>query len=197
MNRRTATIAILVALALASFAALAGNAAPAEGNARAAARPVIFDVTLSGSVSGRPFSRSAVMLFARTVDRVATTNGVNRAEMCLASGFPAGRPETGAIRYGTNSACFRSRGASIDTSYVTVTGSTYIARPDPRLTSTYLNTFTSSPGIASSIFSAQSGSIALRFGRGGTIRGTIALHGYCGGLCGETDYFARVSGRVR
>jgi hypothetical protein len=183
-------IVVLAAIVSAVVTMTAVLSTPASAAAR---KVIVYRVTIRGTASGNPFAVRGVLLLAPTVTRV-TTNGVNPFEACLASGFPAGNPQTGAIRYGTNSACFRSRGANIDTVFARLRGRTYRTRPDGRLQATFLNNWTARPGITACIYSPVSGSTVYRL-RNKRVRGAIHMRGYGGAFCGFSTYDARIRGR--
>lgn len=171
---------------------LAPLTAAGEGRGAARASTPTYRVTISGTVSGRPFTRQAVVQLFRTGTRV-TENGVNPFEVCLGSGFPAGRPETGAIQYGTNSGCFRSRGALVDMVYTAVRGNRFLTQPDGRLQATYLNNWTASNSIAACPYSPVEGATSYTI-TNQRISGSINLRGYGGAFCGWSTYRATISG---
>lgn len=170
-------------------AATTGSAGAMQ--ATAASLPT-YQVTVTGTVSGRAFRQVGTIVLAPTVTNV-TTNGVNPLEACLKVGFPAGSPQVGAIWYGSNSACFSSRGANIDMVFAAVSGSTYVTQPDGRLQATYINNWTSSNSIAACAYGPVSGTTSWTFSNT-AVSGTINLRGYGGAFCGWSDYVATISG---
>ncbi|WP_344438572.1 Hsp70 family protein [Actinomadura bangladeshensis] len=139
-----------------------------------------YSVSLSGTVGGRTFQRSAELQVKSTVARVGTNNGVNPIEVCLRSGFPAGTPEVGAIWFGTNTACFPERGAQLDTTTVEVSGDTVTVRPDARIAAAGLNQFTASGDyIYACLYQPVSGTMTVTFS-GGSASGELDINGYSG-----------------
>ncbi|WP_141578883.1 Hsp70 family protein [Actinomadura sp. WMMA1423] len=156
-----------------------------------------YSVSLSGTVGGRSFQRTARLQVMPTVARVGTTNGVNPVEVCLRSGFPAGTPEVGAIWFGTNTACFPERGAQIDMTTVEISGDTVTVRPDARIAAAGLNQFTASGDyIYSCLYQPVSGSMRVDFS-GGSPSGELDINGYsgpCQAVGTNTTYTARFTG---
>ena len=196
LQRARRLVALAVVSATATLA-LAGAVAP--GVADAATPPAAgakaslptWQVTITGTASGNPFRLTGQIYLARRVTNV-TQNGLNPYELCLKVGFPAGAPQTGAIWFGSNSACFGSR-AAIDTVFASASGTTYTAQPDRRLTSAYLNNWTARGGITACPYSASSGVARFSFS-GSSVRGSLDLSGYGGAFCGWSTYRATVSG---
>ncbi|CNE46605.1 chaperone protein DnaK [Mycobacterium tuberculosis] len=139
-----------------------------------------YTVSLSGTVGGQTFQRTAQLQVTSTVARVGTNNGVNPIEVCLRSGFPAGTPEVGAIWFGTNTACFPERGAQLDTATVEVSGDTVTVRPDARIAAAGLNQFTASGNyIYACLYQPVSGTMTVTFS-GASASGELDINGYSG-----------------
>ncbi|MGI5327701.1 Hsp70 family protein [Actinomadura nitritigenes] len=156
-----------------------------------------YSVSLTGTVSGQTFRRTAQLQVMPTVTRVGTTNGVNPIEVCLRSGFPAGTPEVGAIWFGTNTACFPERGAQLDMTTVEMSGDTVTVRPDARIAATGLNQFTASGNyIYACLYQPVSGTMTVSFS-GGSPSGELDINGYsgpCQAVGTNTAYTARFTG---
>lgn len=153
-----------------------------------------YDVTISGTVSGHQFQRSATLKVVPVITTVGTTNGVNDVDVCLVSGSPAAQPAVGAIWFGSNSACDPGAGsADIDLGYVTVDGTTITVKPDEKVAATLGNNFTSSAGIAACLYAPVSGSLSIRTD-GGSVSGSLDVSGYGGAMCGNSAYQATVTG---
>jgi hypothetical protein len=153
-----------------------------------------YDVTISGTVSGHQFERSATLRILPVITTAGTTNGVNDVDVCLISGSPAAHPAVGAIWFGSNSACDPGAGsADVDLGYVTVDGTTITVTPDEKVAATLGNNFTSTAGIAACLYAPVSGSLSIRTG-GGSVSGTLDLSGRGGALCGNSTYQATVAG---
>ncbi|WP_067451036.1 Hsp70 family protein [Actinomadura macra] len=141
-----------------------------------------YSVSLSGTVSGQAFERTAQLQVMSTVARVGTTDDVNPIEVCLRSGFPAGTPEVGAIWFGTTTACFPERGAQIDMATVEVSGDTVTVRPVERIAAGGLNQFTASGNsIYACLYQPVAGSMTVTFS-GDSASGELDINGY-GGPC--------------
>ncbi|MEU5258261.1 hypothetical protein [Amycolatopsis sp. NPDC021455] len=152
-----------------------------------------YDVTISGSVSGTSFRRSATLRIVETISSTGTTNDVNPVDVCLVSGNPAGRPQPGAIWFGSNSGCVPGAGAAhLDLATVEVDGDTVTVEPVENMAATGGNVFTSSSSIAACPFFPVSG--RLRVTAGGGVSGSIEVTGYGGAFCGNTVYNATISG---
>lgn len=170
------------------------NALPAAGSAFDEMR---YAVTISGTVSTNNFRRSGEIVLRPVVDGVATQNGVNPFELCLRSGFPAGAPETGALWFGSNTACFPTR-SDIDMVSVELNGNTYAAVPDAGLGATGVNGWTAESGLTACLYFPIEGRTVLTFDAEGGVEGRIDMVGFFGG-CGavgtRSTYKATVSGR--
>ncbi|MET8853212.1 hypothetical protein [Amycolatopsis sp. NPDC004625] len=152
-----------------------------------------YDVTLSGSVSGTSFRRSATLRIVETISSSGTTNDVNPVDVCLVSGNPAGRPQPGAIWFGSNSGCAPGAGAAhLDLATVDVDGDTVTVEPVENMAATGGNVFTSSSSITACPFFPVSG--RLRVTADGSVSGRIEVTGYGGAFCGKTVYDATISG---
>ena len=185
--RLIALVAALMVVVVGSMT-LAGPASAANGVS-------VYEVAISGTASGNPFARTGALVVGPTVDRVATTNGVNQFEVCLQSGSPAAAPETGAIKFGTNSACFGGR-AALDLAVTGWTGSDFIVRPDANLAYSGFNGWNARSGIAAFIYYPIGGQAAFRFGQDGTLSGSLQLQGVGGGGLGSGTYTASLTGRL-
>ncbi|WP_410613942.1 hypothetical protein [Amycolatopsis sp. lyj-109] len=152
-----------------------------------------YDVTISGSVSGTSFRRSATLRIVKTISSTGTTNDVNPVDVCLVSGNPAGQPQPGAIWFGSNSGCAPGAGkAHLDLATVDVDGDTVTVEPVENMAATGGNVFTSSSSIAACPFFPVSG--RLRVSAGSGVSGSIEVTGYGGAFCGNTVYQAKISG---
>jgi hypothetical protein len=154
-----------------------------------------FDVTISGTVSGKQFTRSGTLRILPVITTVGTANGVNDVDVCLVSGYPAAQPGVGSVWFGSNSACDPGAGhGHVDLGYVAVDGSTVTLKPDERVAAMQANNFTSSAGIAACLFAPLSGELSLDTD-GRSVSGSVELSGYGGAICGNSTYHADVSGR--
>ncbi|HEY5836259.1 hypothetical protein [Streptomyces sp.] len=160
--------------------------------AKRAGGTAVWRVVISGTASGRPFRRVALLALAPTQTRV-TTNGVNPLDVCLVSGTPSVRPETGAIHFSSNSACYGYR-SRLDMGYVQVSGSTVKFAPDSRLSATHVNNHTASYGITACIYYPVSGLGSFTFFSNGVVRGSVRYSGFAGFGCGWSTYIASVAG---
>lgn len=153
-----------------------------------------WDVTMTGSVSGRSFARSGVLRIVPTIATAGVTNGVNAVDVCLRSGFPAGIPEVGAIWLNSNSGCeAASSGADLDLGVVTVDGAVVTFAPDPQISATLANAFTSSDSVGFACpYAPVEGRMTVVV-EGGQVSGTVAIGGYGGASCGSTTYDAEFS----
>lgn len=170
-------------------ATVVGTAPPAIAASPTAAT---YDIRISGSSSNNRFTIAGTLSTRATITRT-TTNGVNPIEVCLRAGSPAAAPSTGAIQYGTNSACFRSAGANVDTSQVRSTAKAISIVPDGRLQATFLNQWNARGGVTACVYAPVSGSITLKFS-GSKLTGSIDLAGFGSGVCGRSTYKASITG---
>lgn len=153
-----------------------------------------YDVTLSGSVSGHSFRRSATLRVVDTISSSGTTNDVNPVDVCLISGSPAGQPQPGAIRFGSNTGCLPgSSSADLDLASVDTDGDTITVEPVENMAATGGNVFTSSSSVAACPFFPKSGRLRVTVGDG-DVSGSIEVTGYGGAFCGNTVYDAKISG---
>lgn len=143
--------------------------------------PGDYTVTLSGTVAGQQFERTAELQVLPTVTDYGVTNDVNLIEVCLKSGFPAGSPELGALWFGTNTACFPERGAQLDMAYVSVSGNTVTVEPDSQIAATGLNSFVDSGDfISACLYYPVSGTMIVTVSTDGSVSGSLDLVGYSG-----------------
>jgi hypothetical protein len=152
----------------------------------------VWQVVVSGTASGHPFRRSALVALAPTQTRV-TTNGVNPVDVCLISGTPSVQPQPGAIHFSSNSACYGYR-SRMDMGSVRVSGGTVAFAPDSRLSATFVNNHTASYGITACIYYPVSGQESFTFYSNGVVRGSVAYSGFAGFGCGWSTYIASVAG---
>lgn len=153
-----------------------------------------YDVTLSGSVSGHSFRRSATLRIVETISSSGTTNDVNPVDVCLVSGNPAAQPQPGAIRLGSNSGCLPGTGAAdLDLASVDTDGDTIDVEPVESMAATGGNLFTTSSSIAACPFFPISGRLSVTVD-GGDVSGSVEITGYGGATCGNTVYDAKISG---
>jgi hypothetical protein len=146
-------------------------------------------VTITGTTSGKPFIVGGTVTLHRTVTRAGTTNGVNRGDVCLQAGLPAGRPTRGAIWYGSNSACFPDGRENLDLAYVTVTGNQLTVNPDRRFQAPMTNVW-----VDRCSYSATSGAATYRVHTNGSLSGSLRLQGNGGASCGTSTYIATLTG---
>ncbi|MEV0609958.1 hypothetical protein AB0I61_26690 [Polymorphospora rubra] len=184
-------------LLLSAAPAHAAEDRTSTGKARSAGTLAVtgptFRVTISGNAGGTGFTRTGTLVLGPTVTSV-TTNGINPLEVCLSSGFPAGSPQVGAIRFGSNADCFPSSGTYLDVAYVSVSGGTVHIAPDSAIGATYINNFTRSSSITACIYTPVSGQASYTFYTDGSVYGSISITGYGGAFCGYSSYTASVSG---
>ncbi|MFJ7219858.1 hypothetical protein [Amycolatopsis sp. NPDC098790] len=153
-----------------------------------------YDVTISGSVSGHSFRRSATLRVVETISSSGTTNDVNPVDVCLVSGNPAAQPQPGALRFGSNSGCLPGSGAAdLDLASVEADGDTITVEPVENMAATGGNVFTSSSSVAACPFFPKSGRLRVTID-GGDVSGSIEVTGYGGAFCGNTVYDAQISG---
>lgn len=153
-----------------------------------------YDVTISGSVSGHSFRRSATLRVVETISSAGTTNDVNPVDVCLVSGNPAGQPQPGAIRFGSNTGCLPGSGAAdLDLASVDSDDGTITVEPVENMAATGGNLFTSSSSIAACPFFPVSGRLRVTVDDG-DVSGSVEFTGYGGALCGTTAYDAKISG---
>ncbi|GAA1266912.1 hypothetical protein Psi02_08610 [Planotetraspora silvatica] len=152
-----------------------------------------WKVTITGRAGGHAFKRTGVVRLASTRTRV-TTNGINKIDVCLISGTPSVRPQTGAIHFGSNAACYGYR-TRVDMGYVKVSGGTVSFTPDSRLSATFVNNHTDSNGLLACIYYPVSGKGSYTFYSNGTIRGKISYRGFAGLGCDWSSYSATITGR--
>lgn len=157
----------------------------------------VYSVTLSGIVSNRPFTRTAVLVVTPTMDYTnASGNGVNPLEIGIFSGNPSLSPSTGAIQFATNTWMLGSP-TKLDVSYVTVNSAagTVDIQMDPRLSrGSVYELFNASSGQTANVYAISAGNVHLSFQNGGnTISGTAYFQGQ-GFLYGNATYLASISG---
>ncbi|WP_439378008.1 hypothetical protein [Amycolatopsis lexingtonensis] len=153
-----------------------------------------YEVTLSGSVEGRSFRRSATLRVVETISSTGTTNDVNPVDVCLVSGNPAAQPQPGAIRLGSNSGCLPSTAAAdLDLAEVDADGGTITVEPVENVAATGGNLFTASTSVAACPYYPVSGRLRVTID-GGDVSGSIEVTGYGGAFCGRTAYDATISG---
>jgi hypothetical protein len=165
-----------------------------------ALRAGTWQVTISGTVSGRNFQRTGTVVVGSTVATSGTTTEVNPIEVCLKSGFPAGTPEIGAIWLGTTSACFPTRGADLDLATVDVSGNDVTVAPDSQVAATLNNGFNALGGVTACIYAPDGGQATYHFNPDGSLDGTIDITGF-GGACGQVggtsaSYRATITGSL-
>lgn len=169
-----------------------------KGNPRVAGQslPATYEVTLAGTAGGTAFERTARLRVLDTITEIGITNDLNAVDVCLVSGEPAGRPEAGAIWYGSNSNCRPSNtGTAMDLGYVTVNGGTITVEPDERIAATLSNNFTTSDDyLHAGLYAPVGGSLRVELDTDGTVSGTVDLQGYVGAGYGNATYRASISG---
>jgi hypothetical protein len=173
------------------------GASPATPASSADRQPIgVYTVHLTGTVSGHDFARDGRIEVRTTVTAAGTTNGVNPYDVCLKSGFPGAAPEVGAIWFGTNSACFAAT-AQIDLASTEVSGSTYVARPDPSVEGVGVNGWTAQDGSVACIYVPNGGSATYEFHDDGTVTGHLDLTGFvavCGSIGTQSTFTAELTG---
>lgn len=157
-----------------------------------ATRTPVWRVVISGTASGHPFRRIALLALAPTQTRV-TTNGLNPVDVCLISGTPAVQPQPGAIHFSSNSSCYGYR-SRLDMGYVRVSGGTVLFAPDSRLSATFVNNHTASYGVTACIYYPVSGLGSYTFFSNGVVRGSVRYSGFAGFGCGWSTYIASLAG---
>lgn len=179
-------------------AVLAGlsPAAPASAAPAPVAPPAVasWRVTIDGTVSGQRFTIGGKVTLHRTITRTGTANGVNRGDVCLMAGFPAGRPATGAIWYGSNSSCFPVGRANLDMAHVAVSGNQITVDPDQRLRKLMTSMWTARPSLSSCLYSPGGGTATYRINADGSLSGELRLRGRGGPHCGPSGYRATLTG---
>ncbi|WP_372670877.1 hypothetical protein [Amycolatopsis kentuckyensis] len=153
-----------------------------------------YDVTISGSVSGHSFRRSATLRVVGTISSSGSTNDVNPVDVCLVSGNPAAQPQPGAIRFGSNSGCLPGSGAAdLDLASVEADGGSITVEPVENIAATGGNVFTASSSIAACPYYPVSGRLRVTIDDG-DVSGSIEVTGYGGAFCPSTTYDAKISG---
>ncbi|WP_290059251.1 hypothetical protein [Amycolatopsis solani] len=153
-----------------------------------------YEVTLSGSVEGRSFRRSATLRVVETISSTGTTNDINPVDVCLASGNPAAQPQLGAIRFGSNSGCLPGTAAAdLDLAEVDADGGEITVEPVENVAATGGNLFTASTSVAACPYYPVSGRLRVTID-GGDVSGSVEVTGYGGAFCGKTAYDATISG---
>lgn len=159
-----------------------------------------YQVWLSGDVSGHSFARPATLVVTESIDRGASSNGVNAIDVCLSSGNPYATPASGAIAFGSNTGCLpAARAQDIDMVFLEVNGGEVTIRPDATMLAVGLNAFTVTASVTSPIYMIETGEMRLSFD-GDAVAGTIDVIGFCsfctGGAGGSRGrYQAALEGR--
>lgn len=173
------------------FAALAMTLTVNTANAQNPA----YQITIAGTASGWNFTRSGVLVLARTVDRTnVSRNGVNPLEVGIVSGNPMISPERGAIQFATNVGLLGAR-SQLDITTVGVSGNTITIDMAPNIS--YASSFVGfnvTSGLTANFWFITSGRIIVTVSPDGrSVSGTINLSGR-GSLYGNASYSARFSG---
>lgn len=110
----------------------------------------LYNITISGTVSGWSFTRTGVLLLGDTPITKVTVNGVNPKEIAIISGNIAtgGR---GVIQFTTNSIWINGSRTLKDLAYVTLSNNCVYVRPDDRLTYVGINSFWVGGSLISSV----------------------------------------------
>lgn len=113
----------------------------------------LFNITIDGTVSGWPFSRTGILMLAPTF-----SNDDNPVEVVIVSGDPLAHPERGAIQFATND--FFLEGAThFDLAFVSISGNCVSIRPDPEYRMMTLNIFNVNSGLTATPYMIYSGTI--------------------------------------
>jgi hypothetical protein len=123
-----------------------------------------YNVTITGDVLQRSFTRTGVVAICPTLIQNGSQNGSNIVDIALISGNPAGIPEPGAIWFSTNSGLVGGR-ARLDMAFVAYNNSTRTIdiRPDGQIAATGTNLFTASSGVVATPFTINNGQMLLQF----------------------------------
>ena len=154
-----------------------------------------YNITLQGTVLGRPFARQGLLVFTTPIiGATGTTNGANPLDVAFVSGNPATSPEIGAIQFSTNTLLLGGR-AALDMAYVSSTRTCVSINPDPSLSATGLNVFNALSGLTADAYQIFSGTIQICSQDGfQTISGTIDILGTGALFHSNSPYRATVSG---
>jgi hypothetical protein len=95
-----------------------------------------YNITLQGTVLGRPFARPGLLVLTTPIiGATGTTNGANPLDVAIVSGKPATSPEIGAIQLSTNTLLLGGS-AALDMAYVSFANNCVLINPDPKLSAT-------------------------------------------------------------
>lgn len=134
------------------------HAEESQGSIVKTPRSKLFNITINGTVSGWPFSRTGILMLAPTFDSNGT-NDVNPVEVVIVSGEPLGtRPERGAIQFATND-FFLEGSTHFDLALVSVSGNCVSIQPDPEYRMMTPNVFNVNSGITAIPYMIYSGNI--------------------------------------
>lgn len=175
---------------------LAFAAHPGGASAAAPSGSMVYQVTISGTASGNPFTRTGYVVLSSTITRT-TTNGVNPLDVWLTSGNPLTSPQLGAISFGTNNS-YLGGSSLLDIAYVAYNGTTQTItiQPDPSYGGIGANVFNSSGGLLGSLYQIYGGQMQLQLRDGGsTIAGTVDVVAKGAYYYTQASYRATVTGR--
>ena len=155
---------------------------------------VVYSVTLQGSVFDYYTFRRGGYLFVTTRFTNVTNNGLNPIEVELATGNPAGAPETGALWFMSNNGFLGSR-SLVDLAYVSSVGSRITVTADSRVSEVGANAFTARPGLGATLYHPYSGGMVLNFTNSShNVTGSVNLLGHGYSYSSGTPYRATLSG---
>ena len=157
-----------------------------------------WQVTIQGTVYGRPFARQGVLYLTDPFPSAGTINGANPIEVALISGSPITSPQIGAIQYTTNSGVFGQR-AQLDLAYVSFDSNAgrVTVQPDNRLgANAGTNVFNALSGITANVYQIYAGQMQLQFRNNyNSVTGTINFLGNPFIEPAAAPYVATISGQ--
>ncbi len=203
MVRRFATRAAVKRLALAMLGLIAlmlgaplGSRSQSASAAQLPPGSLVYEVTISGSVSGRPFTRTGYVVLSPSITNV-TTNGINPLDVWLTSGNPLAAPEVGAISFATNNLYLGSL-SRVDLAYVSYDGAsrTITVQPDPNYAGLGANVFNNSSGLLGGIYQIYAGTMQLQLSEDArAITGSIGVVGKGAYYYTQVPYQGTITGR--
>lgn len=124
-----------------------------------------WQVTIQGTVYGRPFTRQGNLYLTEPFSSAATVNGANPIEVALFSGTPITSPQIGAIQFVTNDGILGYR-TQLDLAYVSFDGQAgrVEVQPDGRLgANAGRNVFNALSGFTANLYQIYGRRMQLQF----------------------------------